>query len=466
MVFGFWSKKQSPPPAASASPGDSGSPARQLRTPSPSESASAQVPPAPSSPDRPPPSEPSRPEPPADPLDPTALHALLTTVPPKTLHAYTLAQLSTAPEPTLAALGAFFATLTPPPMRHCVRCHKDFTDVENTDRSCLVPHDDESAEVERVGRSRKVGAAEGPVYETLWGCCGKTVEGDGDQGPPDGWCYEGKHTTDAKRARFRADSTPTNDKLPSCYRMNCHGIRTANPRPTRAKRARPAPVERDEEDEEDEESEGEPDGGVDEIAQGVQELDSPKATKAEKSNTPQAKGKATANANANAGTKSRTKGKGKAQESGGEDVGAGGGDGGSPAVADTPPKPRARPRKRKPEDAADSAPAPEHEKGKKKTKGKKAEPEPDVEMEGPEEGAAAQKKRKAPPKVVVASRGAKTKARGGKEEVIPETEDERMDVDGEKTETEKQRAVDSKQKSKESKVTRKRRKIVATTGVA
>ena len=86
-------------------------------------------------------------------------------------------------------------------MRHCVRCHKDFTDVENTDRSCLVPHDDESAEVERVGRSRKVGAAEGPVYETLWGCCGKTVEGDGDQGPPDGWCYEGKHTVCPALAR-------------------------------------------------------------------------------------------------------------------------------------------------------------------------------------------------------------------------------------------------------------------------
>jgi hypothetical protein len=28
----------------------------------------------------------------------------------------------------------------------------------------------------------------------LWGCCGKTVEGDGDMGPPDGWCYEGMHT--------------------------------------------------------------------------------------------------------------------------------------------------------------------------------------------------------------------------------------------------------------------------------
>lgn len=61
----------------------------------------------------------------------------------------------------------------------------------------MVPHDDESALVERVGlTTKKVGRrrAEGMEYETLWGCCGKLTEGNGDQGPPDGWCYEGKHT--------------------------------------------------------------------------------------------------------------------------------------------------------------------------------------------------------------------------------------------------------------------------------
>ncbi|KIK58032.1 hypothetical protein GYMLUDRAFT_60900 [Collybiopsis luxurians FD-317 M1] len=47
----------------------------------------------------------------------------------------------------------------------------------------------------------------------LWNRCGKSVEGDGDMGPPDGWCYEGKHNTDTKRARFRADSTLYDDKL-------------------------------------------------------------------------------------------------------------------------------------------------------------------------------------------------------------------------------------------------------------
>lgn len=78
-----------------------------------------------------------------------------------------------------------------------MRCHKDFVEVENDDRSCLVPHDDDSAEVERVGRGTGLEArrtAGGTEYETLWGCCGKTTEGNGDQGPPDGFCYEGRHT--------------------------------------------------------------------------------------------------------------------------------------------------------------------------------------------------------------------------------------------------------------------------------
>jgi hypothetical protein len=132
--------------------------------------------------------------------DPAALHSLISSVPPKTLHEYTLKHLipptrssSTIHPPsslTLTHLTSFFSSLTPPPKLHCVRCHKFYFDVENGDRSCLVPHDDDSAEVERVGSSKMADTA----YQTLWGCCGKTVEGDGDMGPPDGWCYEGKHT--------------------------------------------------------------------------------------------------------------------------------------------------------------------------------------------------------------------------------------------------------------------------------
>ncbi|KAH7922048.1 hypothetical protein BV22DRAFT_1037910 [Leucogyrophana mollusca] len=195
---------------------------------------------------------PMTPSPPPLVTDTAALYDLMLTIPPKTLHAYTLAHLkpphiptpsaspshsparipapptttgTPPPSPrTLTTLTGFFASLAPPPQLHCVRCHKDFFDVENDDRSCLVPHDDESALVERVG-----GGVGGGAYETLWGCCGQTVEGDGDMGPPDGWCYEGKHTTDTKRARFRADSTIHEDKLTSCLRLNCHNVRDQLP---------------------------------------------------------------------------------------------------------------------------------------------------------------------------------------------------------------------------------------------
>ncbi|KAF9476732.1 hypothetical protein BDN70DRAFT_882045 [Pholiota conissans] len=168
--------------------------------------------------------------------DPTSLHALIASVPAQTLHAYTLTRLNPSSSPVypllshiptavttepptpqiLTALTAFFASLAPPPKLHCVRCHLGYFDLENTERSCRVAHDDDSAIVERVGLKK----GEGVGYETLWGCCGATVEGDGDT--PDGWCYEGAHTTDTKRARFRADSTPQDDKLTSCEKLRCH----------------------------------------------------------------------------------------------------------------------------------------------------------------------------------------------------------------------------------------------------
>lgn len=174
MVFGLFGRKTDPKvePTPSTS--------IQLRTPSPSiiESSSPRVD------DSCPPITPS--PPPEDVTDPTALRALIQSIPPKIVHSYTLSHLSTASPQALTYLSAFFSDLEAPPTLHCVRCHKGYFDVENNDRSCLVGHDDDSAEVERVGK--------GAGYETLWGCCGKTVDGDGDMGPPDGWCYEGMHT--------------------------------------------------------------------------------------------------------------------------------------------------------------------------------------------------------------------------------------------------------------------------------
>ena len=185
-MFSFFSRKQQQPPAI---PNQSDamvvdSVPQQLRTPSPSEAASNGL--ATNTLMASPSLDPPKP---ALPPTPEALHALVSTIPAKTLHAYVLANIPIAPPDTLTALASFFATLTPPPRLHCVRCHADYTEIDNTDRSCHVPHDDDSAYVERVGMGRG-----GSEYETQYGCCGKTVEGEGDLGPPDGWCYEGLHT--------------------------------------------------------------------------------------------------------------------------------------------------------------------------------------------------------------------------------------------------------------------------------
>ncbi|KAH9071513.1 hypothetical protein EDB83DRAFT_252451 [Lactarius deliciosus] len=158
------------------------------------------------------------------PPTPKALRALVSKIDAKTLHAYVLAHLPTAPPDTLTALASFFATLGPAPRLHCVRCHSDYIEAENDDRSCHVPHDNSSGEIEYVGMGRS-----GSEYETHFSCCGTTVEGDED--PPDGWCYEGMHTTDVKRARFREDSTSDDDMLESCDELDCHIIRSPSPPP-------------------------------------------------------------------------------------------------------------------------------------------------------------------------------------------------------------------------------------------
>jgi hypothetical protein len=224
MVFSFFSRKPAQPkPSEANEAGSSQLPnyfqfpaSKQLHTPAPSIDSDAIVNrkrPSPSrtvdSDSRIPLGPSETPSPPPDDAeqvtDPTALLTLITSVPAQTLHSYTLKHLSSAPSSaillqttatppsprTLTILTQFFASLTPPPRLHCVRCHRCFFELENTDRSCTVAHDDDSAIVERV----RTGL--GAEYETMWGCCEKTVQGDGDMGPPDGWCYEGKHTVNS-----------------------------------------------------------------------------------------------------------------------------------------------------------------------------------------------------------------------------------------------------------------------------
>ncbi|KAG6883148.1 hypothetical protein C0992_009549, partial [Termitomyces sp. T32_za158] len=146
---------------------------------------------------------------------------------PQTLHSYTVSHLHADLDPVTLHHPRYLLRITSPPA--CTPLHE----IENADRSCLVAHDDESTEVDRVSSKAK---GKGMLYETTWSCCGKTVEGDGDMGPPDGRCYEGQHTvhlcretaivltamqTDTKRARFRADATMHDDKLVSCERLRC-----------------------------------------------------------------------------------------------------------------------------------------------------------------------------------------------------------------------------------------------------
>ncbi|KAI0313138.1 hypothetical protein OF83DRAFT_1142763 [Amylostereum chailletii] len=399
-MFGFFSKKTEasapPPPTTDGAlgvdkdkdAGASGSTTsvQQLRTPSPSIAASHPVDlesPTPSL-SRPPfLPQPSTPAHPLSTSSPAAtlstLQALISSVPPKTLHTYTLSHLPSTSPAELAALATFFATLTPPPKLHCVRCHGDFVEVENGDTSCRVQHDDDSAEVERVGRAAGGGAS----YQTLWACCGRTVEGDGDQGPPDGWCYEGKHTTDVKRARFRADATPADDKLQSCLRLNCHNVRATLPRNPRTRTRVVRPRSRSQElaeAEDDAMSSGAEDSGVDEIARGVGDIGKKK----------RARGTA------------KGKGKAKAVDAEGEDgmdvddtasVAAG-----STVGTKSPHSARGRGRQRK--RPAESA------KPKEKERGKDA----DADMD---EGGESRRGRKGPGQVEVFIRTTRSQSRGG-----------------------------------------------------
>ncbi|KAH8833186.1 hypothetical protein DL96DRAFT_1458498, partial [Flagelloscypha sp. PMI_526] len=173
--------------------------------------------------------------------DIAAFRTLVSSVPAKIVHQYILARLKDdedelSPE-CLTQVALFFKDLTAPKLLHCARCHHNYFAVENNDRACRVQHDDKSAEVSRAAGGL---SAKGHSYETLWGCCGKTVEGDGDMGPPDGWCYEGTHTTDHKRARFRADSEPFpgDDKLISCEKKRCKDTGVPSKRRPGRKRAR------------------------------------------------------------------------------------------------------------------------------------------------------------------------------------------------------------------------------------
>lgn len=189
MVFGFFSRAKAESVAAQKAEGLLEESSTHLNTPSPTLSAADAPPQSPElasldarpkkrtrsmSPDK------SHPlilsieshvtNEPQHPLNLEELLTLLKRVPAPVVHSYLLTRLPRVTESEASTLSNFFSELRPPPQLHCVRCHKEYTEVENTDRSCLIPHDDESAIVEHVGSTKR------HTYETLWGCCNRTVE--------------------------------------------------------------------------------------------------------------------------------------------------------------------------------------------------------------------------------------------------------------------------------------------------
>ncbi|KAG8985103.1 hypothetical protein FRB90_004934 [Tulasnella sp. 427] len=136
------------------------------------------------------------------------LKALVKSCPPKSFHEAILSRLDGASPEQVSSLTTLLEGLAPPPTLHCARCHQDYLEEENYDRVCVMDHDDNTSDV-RSG------------HETFWGCCGASTN---NQEPPPGWCFEGKHTSDRAKARYREDfeDDEEQDGLQSCEERKCH----------------------------------------------------------------------------------------------------------------------------------------------------------------------------------------------------------------------------------------------------
>ncbi|KAG9037693.1 hypothetical protein FRB95_004539 [Tulasnella sp. JGI-2019a] len=135
-----------------------------------------------------------------------ALQAIVRSLPPKTFHNSVLSRLQDATPDQVSVLTQILDGVEPPSLLHCARCHSNYYEEENVERSCVMDHDDNSTEVKHG--------------ETTWGCCGHTVDGEDT---PLGWCYEGKHTDDRAKARYREDyeSDGSEDGLQTCEQHKC-----------------------------------------------------------------------------------------------------------------------------------------------------------------------------------------------------------------------------------------------------
>ncbi|KAG8897961.1 hypothetical protein FRB99_007771, partial [Tulasnella sp. 403] len=196
-------ERESPAPKAPVSTTES--PSRRIASTPGSPSRKPKSKSAPRTPKTPrDPPAPVEPEPPEK-VALSALRGVVQSFPPKSFHASLLSRLDEAKPDQVKALTDLLEGLTPPSKLHCARCHRDYLEEENYERSCVMDHDDNSTAV-RHG-------------ETIWGCCGHVAEGEET---PAGWCYEGRHTDDRTKARYRDDADDEDDGLQSCQERKCH----------------------------------------------------------------------------------------------------------------------------------------------------------------------------------------------------------------------------------------------------
>lgn len=106
--------------------------------------------------------------------------------------------------------------------KHCVRCHSEYTDEENGDGECVIPHVFDSD----CNFSGKVLGYD-KVYEYRAECCdGVTLEEEG--AGDNAWlnadricpCYEGRHTSDVQEV---ADEEEYNDANIFRCQLNAQG---------------------------------------------------------------------------------------------------------------------------------------------------------------------------------------------------------------------------------------------------
>ena len=88
------------------------------------------------------------------------LKTLIAQIPPSTLRNFVLSRLDSPSQELVDSLRLVFTGLRIPETLHCLRCHTDYVEDDNTNTSCQMPHDDEERDDDNYDIVR-------------WPCCGE-----------------------------------------------------------------------------------------------------------------------------------------------------------------------------------------------------------------------------------------------------------------------------------------------------